>query len=70
VAHPTPEAVKAARTVAGHSQEVAAGLVGLGDKNRWSAIERGRANMDPARWALYLLCTGQHHALKLTRQKR
>lgn len=57
---PTPAAVLAARRAAGLDQAEAAALVGLGASARWSEYERGVRSIDPARWALYLLATGQH----------
>lgn len=59
---PTAEAVRAARLAAGHSQAQAAAAVGLGTRQRWCEIESNRQAMDRARWALYLLATGQHPA--------
>lgn len=56
----TPAAVLAARQAAGLDQAGAAALVGLGSGARWSEYERGTRNIDPARWAVYLLATGQH----------
>lgn len=64
-ATPTPEAIRAARAAAGHSQAAAAELVHLGHAMRWSEYERGARAMDPARWALYLLLTDQHPALRV-----
>lgn len=61
----TPEAVLAARQSAGLSQAQAAELVGLGDKARWSEYERGARAPDAARWALFLLATGQHPTLQI-----
>lgn len=59
---PTPNAaqVRAAREAAGHTQEQAAAAMGLGSKFRVSEYERGAADLDPVRWTLYLLSTGQH----------
>ena len=54
----TPAAVRAARGDRSHAQ--AAELVGLGDRARWAEYERGVRTIDTARWALYLLATGQH----------
>ena len=66
----TPAAVKLARLAAGHSQARAAALVGLGHVMRWSDIERGVHKIDAARWALYLLATGQHPTLRLAPRRR
>jgi DNA-binding XRE family transcriptional regulator len=63
---PTPEQIKEARMRAGHTQEQAASMVYLSGKYRWSEYERGACKMDPARWALYLLLTGQHPTLIVT----
>lgn len=57
---PTAERILAARLAAGVSQAEAARLVGLGKATRWSEHERGVTRIDPARWALFLLATGQH----------
>lgn len=61
---PTPQVVLAARQAAGLSQAQAAELVGLSDKARWSEYERGSRSPDAARWALFLLATGQHPTLQ------
>lgn len=65
LAAPPPEAITAARQAAGLSQAQAAELVGLGDKARWSEYERGARAPDAARWALFLLATGQHPTLQI-----
>lgn len=57
---PTPAEVRAARAAAEHTQEQTAAAMGYRSKMRVSEIERGVADCDPARWALYLLATGQH----------
>ena len=57
---PTPDAVLAARTAAGQTQAEAAATIDMPRALRWSEIERGVARLDRARWALYLLATGQH----------
>lgn len=57
---PSPGAVAAARADAGHTQVDAARIAGLGSGLRWSEYERGIRVIDAARWALYLLATGQH----------
>lgn len=57
---PTPEMVRAARDAAGLRQQEAAELVHLGTFQRWSEYERGVSPIDPARWAYFLLMTGQH----------
>lgn len=62
---PTPDAVLAARTAAGHSQGMAASTAGLASAMRWSEYERSVRQIDLARWALYLLATDQHPAYRL-----
>ena len=62
---PAPDAVRAARDAAGHSQSQAAKAVHLGDVARWSEYERGVRTIDAARWELYLLLTGQHPTLRV-----
>lgn len=57
---PTPGEIIEARQRAGHTQAQAAQVVGLGSNMRWSEYERGARVPDTARWALYLLTTGQH----------
>jgi hypothetical protein len=32
---------------------------------RWSDYERGKTKIEPARWALYLLATDQHPAMRI-----
>lgn len=56
----TPAEILQARTAAGLSQSAAAALVHLSSGLRWSEYERGVRNIDPARWELFLLLTGQH----------
>lgn len=60
VDNPSPDMVRAARDASGLRQNEAAELVGLGTFQRWSEYERGVTPIDPARWALFLLLTGQH----------
>lgn len=67
---PSPEQISAARQAAGLSQAQAAELVGLGDKTRWSEYERGGRVPDAARWALFLLATGQHPQLVVSARRR
>jgi hypothetical protein len=66
---PSPQAVLSARLAAGHSQAHAAALVGLGGAKRWCEYERGQRAPDPARWALYLLATDQHPAMRAPRRR-
>jgi hypothetical protein len=68
VPDPTPELVAAARKDAGQSQSEAALIAGYGHLMRWSDIERGVANMDKSRWAMYLLAIGAHPAFKVRRK--
>ena len=58
--HPAPSEIADARLRAGLSQAAAASLVHLGSKSRWYEYERGSRPIDPARWELFLLKTGQH----------
>lgn len=60
LAAPTAAQIVAARLAADVTQAEAARLVGLGRATRWSEFERGVAPIDPARWALFLVATGQH----------
>lgn len=55
---PTPEAILAARTAAGHTQEQAARSVFCGLRS-WKRWERGEGPMPAAAWVLYRLRTGQ-----------
>jgi DNA-binding transcriptional regulator YiaG len=57
---PTPENVVAIRRGAGLTQAQAAALVNLATFQRWSEYERGVVPVDPARWELFLIKTGQH----------
>lgn len=60
LAPPIPADVLAARQRSGLSQAQAARLAGLSDRARWAEYERGARQIDGARWALWLLATGQH----------
>ena len=55
---PTPEAVRAHRGEL--TQAEAAQACGLASALRWSEYERGVRSIDLARWAVFLLATGQH----------
>jgi DNA-binding transcriptional regulator YiaG len=55
---PQPEQVKAARSVAGHSQAQAAETIYKGLRT-WQQWESGDRAMDPALYELYLLKTAQ-----------
>jgi hypothetical protein len=57
---PTPANIRAARTAVDLTQAEAAELVYLGSAVRWSEYERGAQGIDPARWELFLIKTGQH----------
>jgi DNA-binding transcriptional regulator YiaG len=56
----TPEMIRQARDTSGLTQPEAAELVKLSAFQRWSEHERGVTPIDPARWELFLLLTGQH----------
>lgn len=58
--NPSPEAIRAARLAAGHSQKQAAALVHRGSHLAWLRWEAGQHPMPAAEWELYLLKTGQH----------
>jgi transcriptional regulator with XRE-family HTH domain len=59
-ARPTKEQVAAARRAANISQDTAAALVHLSSSVRWSEYERGERNIDPAKFELFQIKTGQH----------
>jgi transcriptional regulator with XRE-family HTH domain len=63
--NPTPDIIKAARLAVGLTQEQAAELVRLHNRNRWSEYERGARAPDWPRWTLFLLLTGQHPKARL-----
>jgi DNA-binding transcriptional regulator YiaG len=65
IVDPSPGDILSARRHAGHSQSQAARIVGLGSGMRWSEYERGTRRPEAARWALYLLATGQHPGFDL-----
>jgi hypothetical protein len=67
---PSPGDILSARRHAGHSQSQAARIVGLGSGMRWSEYERGTRRPEVARWALYLLATGQHPAFAVAPRRR
>lgn len=54
---PTPTQVRLSRQAVGLTQDQAATLVLYRHRTAWAAIEQGRTQMDPARWALFLLIT-------------
>lgn len=67
---PTPEAIRASREAAGMSPARAAEIVGLWGRGNWGRYEAPRDRSDhraipPQTWALWLLATGQHPALKI-----
>ena len=67
---PAPDVVAAARAAAGLSQSQAAALAGLGAGARWAEYERSGVSarrIDLARWALFLLATGQHPGFRAVR---
>jgi DNA-binding XRE family transcriptional regulator len=55
---PTPDEIKAARIKAGHTQEVAATLMGK-TRRTWIHWENGDHKMPPDTWLMYLIRTGQ-----------
>lgn len=57
---PTKEEVLAARLEAGHTQEEAAEAAELSSFTRWSEYERGKRNMEQARFELYKIKAGLH----------
>ncbi len=58
--NPPPEMIAKARQTAGMTQAEAAATVHLSAYQRWAEYERGTSAIDPARWELFLLITGQH----------
>jgi len=60
--------VLAARERAGISQAQAAHAVHLGSRPRWAEYELGKHSIDPARFELFLLITGQHPEYELKRR--
>lgn len=66
---PTPAAVLASRKRAKLSGIAAARLMNLGTPARWYEYERGERNIDPIRWAAWLLAVDQHPALRLARRR-
>lgn len=54
---PTAQQVRLSRQAIGLTQEQAASLVFYRHRTAWAAIEQGRTQMDPARWALFLVLT-------------
>lgn len=69
VPEPTLEAIHAARLAARHTQAQAAACAGLSHPVQWSHWETGFRSPDAARWALYLLATGQHPHARATRRR-
>jgi putative transcriptional regulator len=67
---PSPADIRAARDAAGLTQAQAAESVGLGAGERWAEYENGKRSPDVARWALFLLLTGQHPGFKLSRRRK
>lgn len=65
---PTGDEVRVARTAAGHTQSEAAQVMGYSAWARVSEIESGRRPIDAARWTWYLLATGQHPTLAISRR--
>lgn len=63
-ATPPPDAIRAARTAAGHTQSEAARLI-YSTLRAWQDWEAGARRMHPAMFELYLLRTQQHPTLLL-----
>lgn len=66
----SPASIKEARAASGLSQTQAAMLTGLSSGTAWSEYERGVRNMDPARWVMFLLATGQHPEWELRHRRQ
>lgn len=67
---PTAEEVKAARSaIAGLTQLQAANLVGSASFQTWNYWESGKRTIPADSWALFLLATGQHPALRLAKRR-
>lgn len=66
---PPPEEIAKARAAAKLTQAEAASLVHLRSAVRWSEYERGALRIDPARWELFLLKTGQHPDYRLAHRR-
>lgn len=64
---PTPEGVAAIRERTGLTQAGAAELVYLTRLETWSEYERGVRPIEPARWELFLIKTGQHRMYRPAR---
>jgi transcriptional regulator with XRE-family HTH domain len=56
----SPLVLAHARESAGLTQAQAAATVYLSGQTRWAEYESGARNIDPARYELFLLLTGQH----------
>ena len=56
---PSPGDVRRARKKVKLTMAAAAKLVYLSGHARWAEYESGKRNMDPARWELFLIKTGQ-----------
>lgn len=68
--HPTPAAILAARSAAGHTQGEAAAAVGAASYRTWQDWERGQRAMSPGLWELYLLRINRHETLELRRKRK
>lgn len=64
---PTPAEIADKRQRTGLTQPEAAELVYLSDGTRWSEYERGVRPIEPARWELFLIKTGQHRMYRPAR---
>lgn len=70
IPEPTPEAVRKSRELAGLPGHAAAKLAGLGSRDRWYEYERGERNIEPMRWAAWLLEVDQHPTLRLAKRRQ
>ena len=67
---PTPAAIRAALAAAGHTQVQAAEAMMYGARERVTELLAGRRQIEPVRWAWYLLVTGQHPSLVACPRRR
>jgi hypothetical protein len=64
--YPTADEVRAARALAGLTQQQAIELIHQAGNRTWRAYEAGTMRMHPSSWELFLLKTNQHPTLRLT----
>lgn len=69
IPQPDPEQIKAARLAAGLTQLQAANLVGSASFQTWNYWESGKRSIPADSWALFMLATDQHPALRLAKRK-